>query len=136
MKMMKDQRGVTLMELLAAIIIFMIFGSIVWGFFFQSIKFNDVEVTKQDLQQEANLIINFLQQTHTKGITYSVTTNHDGSVLSIEGEDFNRQGIIYDISGSDPSPITGREFYFLLELKSKEYPNLSYKIETTFSRIR
>lgn len=165
MKLIKDEQGVTLMELLAAIVILLMFGSIVWGFLFQSIKFNDTEVSKQQLKTEANLIINTIQQNHVKKpAVYRIIVMDSNSKLMISNinningtntetviQEFNKPGIQYKLyckQTDDYCPESSEEinyissvdvfeksFPFRLEIRSATNEKIFYKIETTFSRI-
>lgn len=136
MNYLRNERGVTLMELLAALIIFMIFAAIIWGFFFQSLKFNDTEVTKQQLQQEANLIIASIQETHIKEKSYSIKTNDTNTELTVKDLTFNQPTIRYEIINNIPSPITSRILEIKLRLSSADNQNITYEIQTSFSRIK
>ncbi|MFC4409880.1 type II secretion system protein J [Chungangia koreensis] len=136
MKILRDEHGVTLMELLAAIIIFTIFASIIWGFFFQSLKFNDAEVTKQQLQQEANLIIASIQEAHIKGQSYIIQTNDSNTVLTVKDLVFEHPQIKYEILNSIQTPVISKTLEIKLKLSSADNPAITYEIQTTFSRIK
>lgn len=136
MNNLKNERGVTLMELLAAIIIFMIFAGIIWGFFFQSLKFNDSEVTKQQLQQEANLIIASIQEAHIKRQEYAIQTYDSNTILKVKGFTFDNPKIRYEIMNNIPNPITSKTLDIHIKLSSSDNPALTYEIKTTFSRIK
>lgn len=136
MKNLKNERGITLMELLAALIIFMIFGGIIWGFFFQSLKINETEVTKQQLKQEANLIIASIQEAHIKGQSYSIYINDTDTTLTVKDMVFDHPKIRYEIMNNIPSPITNRTLEIKLRLSSTDNPAINYEIQTNFSRIK
>ena len=54
---MKNQKGVTLIELLATITILSIIGVIIWNVFIQGTKYSNTAVTKNRLIQESNIVI-------------------------------------------------------------------------------
>lgn len=160
MKIFKNETGVTLMELLAAIIIFMMFGAIVWAFFFQSLKFNEAEVSKQQLKTEANLIINAIQQNHVKKPeSYRISTIDSNSKLVITNIDngietiiheFNQPGMKYklyckktddgclqddEITYLSNIYVNNKDFPFRLEISSSTNEKIRYQLETAFSRI-
>lgn len=144
--MVQNEKGVTLIELLAALTIFGIFSAIIWAFFFQSFQVNKVEMTKNSLQQEANLIINTLQEVHRNSESYlividdfktlEITPDSEGSYL------FNKSGVLYEISSTNSFESGDRiypnnfDFPMTLILTSSENNNLQIKIQTVFSKIK
>jgi len=156
MKGYKNENGITLIELLAALVLFGIIAVLIWSFFFKAINFNDREVTKNQLQQEANLIVNTIQQLHTKytitEITPSSTSlfikgtkmNKNNEVEHLE-ERFKKEQIAYSItvkvikpSGSSfqnsfENPVT--EFELSITLSSKHDSNVKYSTKTIFSKL-
>lgn len=90
MKWLRNSRGVTLVELLAALAIIGFISVIVWRFFFQTIDYNSYAVTEQTLQQEANVILATLQSQHTQYTIdrlYTDTTIQGQSVLKADLEE-------------------------------------------------
>ena len=156
MRNLKNEKGITLIELLAALVLFGIIAVLIWSFFFRAINFNDREVTKNQLQQEANLIVNTIQQLHTK---YTITEfTPTPSSLFIKGkknvgegkityaeETFKKEQIVYGVTvriikpsgktfqDSFENPIT--EFELSLNLTSKQDPNVKYQTKTIFSKL-
>lgn len=131
----KNEHGVTLMELLAAIVIFTLFAGIIWGFLFQSLKFNDAEVTKQQLQQEANLIINTIQNVHIRKVQYDIKTNSTHTALIVDDLTFEKPGVKYEVI--DFSRSTSKNVVEIeIKLSSITEPSITYIIKTTFNRIR
>lgn len=133
-----NERGVTLLELLATLALFSIFAVIIWSFFFHSIKFNDIEISKNHLQQEANLIVNTLQQVHTKSTGYKISTNTSNSSLTIENNQtvitFDKKNVQYSIEGSEILP--NGDYHLFLTLTSAQNSSVRFQTETTFSKLR
>lgn len=151
-----DARGITLVELLAALALVGVISVLLWNFFFQALNFNDRAISKHQLQQEANVIVNTIQQIHTK---YTITEfTPSSSSLSIKGksldknsreieviETFKNDQIEYDITvtiikpsgekfkNSLKNPVT--EFVLSLTLTSKLDNNIKYETKTTFSKL-
>ena len=145
--MVQNEKGVTLIELLAALVIFGIFSTIIWAFFFQSFQANNVEMTKNSLQQEANLIINTLQEVHRNSESYLVVIDADFKTLEITPDSeasylFNKSGVLYEISSTNSFKSGDRiypnnfDFPMTLILTSSENNNLQIKIQTVFSKIK
>lgn len=104
---MRNEKGITLVELLAAIVIVGFLTLLIWRIFFQTIDYNSYAVTEQTLQQEANVILSTLQAQHTRETIIKLSTDgskidallEDGSTITIS----KRPGITYALYGSSPT---------------------------------
>jgi len=139
---MDNQKGVTLIELLATLVIFGIFSTIIWAFVMQTFKTNDVEVSKNQLQQESTIILNAIDEIHRKSTSYKIdfnrneiiiTPNHSGQIA------FNNPNIIYNLSplitGITITPKT-QNLQLNLVLTSKENENITTNVKSTFKRLK
>ena len=54
---MKNQRGITLIELLLTISIISFVGVLIWSVFFQGTEYSNTAITNNQMQQEANIIM-------------------------------------------------------------------------------
>lgn len=72
---MKDERGFTLYELIAAISILMVASALIYGVFFGFIKNYNQISAKNNLDQEANVIIATIKQYHLKHDEYIIDYN-------------------------------------------------------------
>ena len=156
MKWKFNESGLTLVELLAALALFGVISVLIWNFFFQGLNSNERAITQNQLQQEANIIVNTIQELHTKyTITeFTPTTSSlliKGKMLNETGEvkyaveTFNKDQIEYEITvriieppgknfqDSFENPVT--EFELYLTLSSKQDPNLKYVTKTMFSKL-
>lgn len=110
--LLRNQKGITLVELLAAIVIVGFLAVLIWRFFFQTIDYNSYAVTEQTLQQEANVILATLQSEHARNTIVEIT---GGSMLTIQTEKGevtidrpNIEYILLDSRPDDPSvPTSG-----------------------------
>lgn len=110
-----NQKGITLVELLAAIVIVGFLTILIWRIFFQTIDYNSYAVTEQTLQQEANVILATMQSIHTKDTIQHIKISNSGKQLDIYIKDdanptngkltqsFSRSGISYQLYSSKPS---------------------------------
>ncbi|QFF99576.1 prepilin-type N-terminal cleavage/methylation domain-containing protein [Psychrobacillus glaciei] len=145
-----NEKGITLVELLAALVLFGIIAVLIWKFFFQAIDFSDRAISKNQLQQEANLIVNTIQQLHTKSTILFITIvepdiDKFGSKIEVgystkenptkvKYEYFERGNIRYKIN----EPISsnpGNFFNFDISLKSEKKPSIYFDTKTTFSKL-
>ncbi len=97
----QNQRGITLAELLATIAILSIVGVIIWSVFFQGTKYSNIAVTKNQMQQEANIIISKLTKIHQTAESYSIHSK--GGNITVDYKDNNgaTHKIVFDDSHLD-----------------------------------
>lgn len=70
-----NEHGVTIIELLTAITILAIVGAIIWGAYSQGMNFSKNEITKNEMQQEANIIISQLTRIHQTTQSYRIVSS-------------------------------------------------------------
>ena len=139
---MTDQKGVTLVELLATLVIFGIFSTIIWAFLFQTMQTNEVEISKNQIQQEANIILNALDEVHRKSSEYTIDYNNNGIIIKPMGSSeivFSNPQIDYKLlpleSGKSIYPKTD-QLNITLVLKSKTNGNVNTTLKSTFNRLK
>lgn len=112
--LIRTQRGITLVELLVTLAILSIIGTIIWSVFFQGYNFSQKAITKNRLQQEANMVIVNLTKIHQTSLVYSIsntdckiTVNYTKKIdNSQQSQIFQGNGLCYatDVTGSfDPN---------------------------------
>jgi len=139
---MDNQKGVTLIELLATLVIFGIFSSIILAFVMHTFKTNDVEVSKNQLQQESTIILNTIDEIHRKSTSYTIVFYSNEIIITPNNSDqiaFNNPHIIYDLSpfitGTTITPKT-QNLQLDLVLTSKENENITINVKSTFKRLK
>lgn len=146
MKIRKNESGITLVELLAAVALFGVISIIAWRFFFQATTFNDKAVTQNQLQQEANIILNTMHTVHTKCTIQDL--NSDGSYIEIIpispdcsniNKKFDNSNIEYILEKTiDKTNVNGNinvNVNVKLTLISKKDTKVEYKTATTFHKL-
>lgn len=122
---MNSQRGITLVELLAAITIVSIVGLLVWGVLIQGTKYSEQAVTKNQLTQEANIVISTARSIHQNSDEYTITSNTDCGIR-IGEKDFNHPNICYKVSNlkdSDENTINNGED---IDPRDEKYHSISF----------
>lgn len=139
---MDNQKGVTLIELLATLVIFGIFSTIIWAFMMQTFQTNEIEISKNQLQQEATIIINAIDEVHRNSISYTIEFDSNGITINPHNSDeisFSNPNIHYDISpllsGETVTPKK-QNLTFNLVLKSKANESIKTTIRTAFKRLK
>lgn len=80
---MNNQKGLTLIEILAAVTILTIVGAIIWSVFLQGTNYSRTAMEKNQLIQEANIVITNLKNIHQESEWYQITSPN-GCDLKIE----------------------------------------------------
>lgn len=87
--MTKSERGITLIELLAAITILSFIGIIIWNAFFQGYQFSKKAISKNFMIQESNIVITNLTRIHQKSKQYTITNTDSNCEITISYIDKN-----------------------------------------------
>ena len=139
---MINQKGVTLVELLATLVISGIFATIIWTFLFQTLKTNEVEISKNQLQQEANIILNALDEVHRRSAEYKIDYSNDEIIITGTNSSqmvFSNPQIDYHLlpieSGKIITPVH-EQLTMTLVLKSKTNKNVNITLKSTFNRLK
>ncbi|MDR7001470.1 prepilin-type N-terminal cleavage/methylation domain-containing protein [Neobacillus niacini] len=72
--MIRDERGLTLIELLATITILSIIGIVIWNVFIQGNKVSQKSMSKNSMVQEANLVITNLTRIFQTSKQFQLTS--------------------------------------------------------------
>ena len=108
MKKSKES-GVTLVELLAVLVLISLVTGIIWTTLTISVKHNNIETSKLQLQQEANFIITKLQQIHREKECYRlVIEKSEIRILNCEADDVIFNEVI--TSDFQYSPLMNEEY--------------------------
>lgn len=95
-----NEKGITLVEVLAVLLISSILGVILYSIVILTMNYNTVETTKTSLQQEANYIVTDLQRVHRHTDCYLLSIEHESIKIVIncnqEDENLNNPRIISD----------------------------------------
>lgn len=141
--MKHNERGFTLIELLAAILILSIIGIIIWNVFIQGNKYNQTAISKNMLQQEANLVVTDLTKIHQTSSTYTISstgcqisvsyTRNDGTTSS---EVLNSSNICYSSSFTGTVDPNVTDINLTITLSDKEKPSNKFDVDTILYRLK
>ncbi|MBT2643087.1 type II secretion system protein [Bacillus sp. ISL-41] len=142
---MKDQRGFTLYELLAAISILFVASALIYGVFFGFNKNYNQISEKNNMDQAANLIISTIKQYHLKYDEYMIDYNAAEQTAKIGvnaseqilGDD--RYSLQIMAGSSNPEAFTGEKVIYSnsplsIQLILKDNTGQTYEIETMIKR--
>ncbi|WP_187118841.1 PulJ/GspJ family protein [Bacillus marasmi] len=153
----RNQKGITLVELLATLAISLSLMALISSVLFQSIRSMEVSDTHVNLRQEANLIIAMFSNAHTSSgsSTYDVQykrMNNNEWTMTIANQELSNQGynIAIEMTGGnrtyqiDPNnsqlltaTLTKKEKLKIKSMKliDKNNSNNQFEISTTISRM-
>lgn len=144
-----DEKGITLVELLAALLLVSIIATAAWTALSIGMKHTTTETSKTEIQQDANSMISQLSAAHRQSDSYKIQFQNDQLLLQTCSEtacgDFEPVlDKAYDFSGTVINGISAPNESALIEPK-KEHTNIqleltrngrSLSIQTTLTRIR
>lgn len=113
-RLIRTQRGITLVELLVTLGILSFIGTLIWGVYFQGFNYSQKSMMKNTLQQEANLVIVNLTKIHQTSSQYQISSSDCNiTVIYTSNQDhsqhtqiFSKNGLCYSttVTGTfDPS---------------------------------
>ncbi|MFJ8235053.1 type II secretion system protein [Ureibacillus sp. NPDC094379] len=140
----KNQRGITLVEVLAIIVLLSIIGILLWNIFFQGANYSAKAITKTQMQQQANVIISDLTRIHqtTEEDYYELIPSADSCSFSVtDRNSLNRK---YENSKLclqvENTPITikpkNEDYNKVLKLTIFEKNNRNNRIQVDFQLHR
>ncbi|MDF2945859.1 MAG: hypothetical protein K0S51_538 [Bacillales bacterium] len=156
--MIRNNKGITLVELLVSMAISSIILVIIWGIYFQGANFSKVVTNKTLLQQEANTIISNLTRIHqTSTSTYMFQFSEKSSAedltsftvvgdetMKIENTNFLYSIYAFDFTNGNEELITNNfsispninDFNIKIVIKDKNNPDVKYEAKTILTRIK
>lgn len=134
-KMVKNQRGITLVEVLAAIILIAIISFLAWNIFFQGKNYTEKSISKSQMQQEANIILSRLSKIHQSSDTYEVNIQTCSFTIkytvsgTTKNEPFNNSKLCITLTNIpnivDPKTINAINFNLKIEDINKSNNHIS-----------
>lgn len=138
--MIKNEKGITLVEVLATLVLISLVTGIIISTLLHSMKYNEMETTKTTLQQEMNYVVAELQRIHRIGDTYTLTIDENVVKIKADTELIISRDYFYEVDGDfidkviDPT----KESVYLNEfiIKSKKNEKWKVEISTIISRYK
>ena len=156
MKIKLNQKGITLIELLAVLTILGIIIGVLYSVFINGLNYSTSSKDTVLIQQEANYLLTVLKKQHEKGKDYTVKIEGNETFIILEGvTEVIRESdsdFLYYICEPDPEddqsckepyaanfikqihPLNN-PFHIKLILKSKKDHNLQFEVQTILSRL-
>lgn len=105
--LIRTQRGITLVELLAVLAILSLIGTLIWSVFFQGFNFSKKAETKNRIQQEANILVTNLIKIHQSSDEYKVSSSNCVATVTFSDPAkspliFKDSQLCYDVQLVDP----------------------------------
>lgn len=157
MKQIKNEAGLTLIEVLATITILSIVSVIIYNVFTSGLRYSSKAEETVLIQQEANYLLTLLKEQHENAATdYTVTVeNNQSTVILNKGRsnetDVTNSQYLYQICDLDDSQSSCDEqnaadhtikktpsnerLHIKIILTNKNDPGITYEIQTILSRL-
>ncbi len=155
MNSMKNQAGITLIELLATLTILSFLLGIIYSVFSNGLQYSSKAKNTVSIQQEANYLLTVLKEQHEKVNSYTVTVNNDHKKVVINNSNnetftIDNPNFFYKMCKYNPStsncekPIEGNfeetidsknRFPIKIIIESSTNDDLTYEVKTILSRL-
>jgi prepilin-type N-terminal cleavage/methylation domain-containing protein len=144
---MKNERGLTLIEVLAAVTVLSIIGVIVWNAFFQGYEYSQTAVSKNTMNQEANLIITNLTRIHQTSESYTLSNIDNTIVLTVTKPEpsktikfeHSQMEFVIDLKGHsmtiDPTKTEDKKIDLTITIKDKNDSSNQVEVDTILYRL-
>ncbi|ANU11359.1 hypothetical protein A1A1_15169 [Planococcus antarcticus DSM 14505] len=132
---MRNESGITLVELLAALAIVGIIVAVIVNVLSTGTTASTKTATKQQLQQEANLIVEVIRNEYLKSDNHQfnlIVKEEDGVKSLFLDEESISQGYTYNYAPYTIDPKFDTNFKMTITDDSGQF----YVIDTTFSKLR
>ncbi|WP_175990187.1 type II secretion system protein [Bacillus sp. Marseille-Q1617] len=142
---MTDEKGVTLIEVLAGLAILTVIGLVLWNVFFQGLYYSKKAESDISLQQEANIISMKMTRIHQTSKSYSVESEQckvkvDYTPSSTnkppKETTFSHSKLCISANQVDKVIPSNEEFELFLTIYDKQRPENEFKLRTTLYRLR
>lgn len=139
--MYRNEKGLTLLEVLAAVTILSVVGIVIWNVFLQGYQFSNKTIKKSQIQQEANFVLTSMMNFH-RGSESSYTVTVSACEIKLSN---STDTIIFDHSlicfsstftGSKTVNPNKENFNFILIAADKNDEHNNVTIETVLSRLK
>ncbi|WP_312098070.1 prepilin-type N-terminal cleavage/methylation domain-containing protein [Niallia sp.] len=152
--MIRNQRGLTLIELLISLALGSIVLVLIYQFFFQGIHFSKVVNDKTLLQQEANYMVSSMTKIHQTSDSYTITfdQNPNASFITVDGKQkitFKNEKFRYELlkstaDGTEKTYIPNsftvvplqEDIIITIKITSTDKEKQTYQTAITLSRIK
>lgn len=140
----KNERGLTLVEVLASTVILTLVSILLWNIFSQGTNYSKKAVSKNQIQQEVNIIISSLNSIHKRSTQYSVTVNScDFSIQytdknGTKTEVFENSRMCIKLSNSFANPVdpkTTKKIDIQLIIEENNNPDNKVQINSLLNRL-
>ncbi|WP_034764565.1 type II secretion system protein [Rossellomorea vietnamensis] len=138
-----NERGVTLIEVLATITILSIIGVVIWNVFFQGLNYSDKAVTQNTMQQESNYISMKLTRIHQTSKEYELTSSD--CMIKVEyvtrnkgtlEETFKEPDLCLSTNFSGSVDPNKEDLSLTISIGDKERAANKFDLKTVFYRLK
>lgn len=142
--LIRNERGISLVEVLATISLLSIVGVIIWQVFFQGYQYSQKAISKNLMLQEANIINTSLLKIHQKVDQYELSNSDSncGITATYNGQSqvFTHPNICFSFNPNEIIPGTVEPYLedvsLTLTASERHNPNNKVTIESRLFRMK
>lgn len=140
--MLRNGRGLTLVEVLASLAILSFVGLLIWQVFFQGLDYSARAVSKNQMQQEANIFSAKLTRIHQTSTVYEVSASPckvkvDFTKQGVTGEEeFSHPGMCFEVDFTGDIDPNLEDLPLTLTIYDKNNPENRIVIDTFLYRLK
>jgi prepilin-type N-terminal cleavage/methylation domain-containing protein len=141
--LLQNERGLTLVEVLATLTILSIISVVIWNVFFQGLDYSDKAVTQNSMQQESNYLTMKLTRIHQTAKQYELKNSNCNIVVDyINQNNESSKEIINDADLCFKTTFTGRvdpskeDLPLTISIHDKNNAANEFVMETIFYRLK
>lgn len=139
--MYRNEKGLTLLEVLLAVTILSMIGILIWNVFFQGFEFSNKTIKKSQIQQEANYVIVSMMNFHRgSASTYQISATGCKITVSNSAKTsvFEHPQICFssDFTGNKTVNPNLENINFTLTAADKDDEHNKITIDTVLSRLK
>ena len=141
--LMHNERGLTLIELLATLTILSVVSVVIWNVFFQGINYSNKAVSQNTIQQESNYLTMKLTKIHQTSKGYKL--NNSSCKISVEyttqdgvmsNEEFAHPQLCLSTDFSGEVNPNSEDLPLTITINEKENTDNEFVLETVFYRLK
>ena len=136
--MVHNQRGLTLIEVLATLTVLSIVGAVIWNVFFQGLLYTKKAVSQNSIQQEANVIVMTLTKIHQTSEEYELENSNCTIKEKNSGQELKNDDLCFSLDQTYTGPIDPNKVNYplLVTITDKHHPENTFVIDTTLYKLK
>ncbi|MFA9555956.1 type II secretion system protein J [Evansella sp. AB-rgal1] len=139
--MYKNEKGITLIEVLISVAILSFIGIVIWNVFIQGLTFSEQAMRKNQMQQEANIIVTSLVRSHQAAVEVYEINDFECKIMIDTNSQSNvieHPQLCLSTNYSDGLSVNPNihDITITINVADKNNPNNKVSIDTILTRLK